>query len=898
MRFFALTLCLLALCVCARAQSATATPAATQLTSDAKDARDVKKSDVKKSKDTTAKPNPADEKNSPSKSASSGASNATAKTIHTSAGVITLPVEKSQPIRIPRFDKSPVIDGKLDDEIWKHAAVFKDFYQVQPGDNTPASKPSEAYIGYDSKFLYLAFKAYDDPAQVRARIAKRDAIFDDDFIGVYLDTYNDKRKALEFFFNPLGVQADAVRTEGSGEDFSIDFVHESKGMVTSDGYTVEAAIPFKSLRYTAGKDTLWGLHVFRRIQRFNAELDSWMPLSREVSGTLIQEGFITGLEGISTERNFELVPSFTVSETGRRARSFAPVVIGEPPALLPGRILNEPVKLDPGLTVKFGITPTITLDAAFNPDFAQVEADETVVTANQRFPIFFEEKRPFFLEGKEVFQTPLTIVHTRAIVDPDYAVKLTGKRGKNTFGLILASDNAPGNFTEDELNDRELAVVSEPDPTLRRIRQVNFQNFFDKFVGKNATIGVLRLKRDVGSENTIGLIATTYNFPDRYNAVAGVDGRFKLDPKTVVSFQLIGTRSNRPFFDPEINRSVDRRGDAFAYRWSYDHSERHYGINFNGDGYTHDYRADVGFTTRTNTNTIRINPRWNSEPKPKNAIVSYRANAAIDYSTDFQGRSQRVDVQPMFGLNLQHQTFLTFGYRRAYERLIEEEFGAKRMPARFDAAGNFLPAQDGAFFGADSERSTYKNSIIAIFEMYGSKKYQFFAQVVRDMNVFDFDFGAGQKFPRVSPAALQFGQDARLDPGAGDLWNISGSFVYQPSAALRTSLDYTKQRLVRDDTHLTAFDENIITSHTTYQFTRFLAARARLDYSTLASHLSGQFLLGWTPNPGTAFYVGYNDDMTRDGFNPFTGQLEPGFRRNGRTFFVKMSYLIRHSFGG
>jgi hypothetical protein len=402
----------------------------------------------------------------------------------------------------------------------------------------------------------------------------------------------------------------------------------------------------------------------------------------------------------------------------------------------------------------------------------------------------------------------------------------------------------------------------------------------------------------VGRENTLGLIATTYSFPDRYNHVAGFDGRFKLDPKTVFSFQLLGTRSHRPFYSPEFNRFDDRVGDAFAYRWSYDHGERHYGINLNGDGYTRDYKADVGFTTRTNTNAIRINPRWNSDPKPKNQIISYRANASIVYQTDFQGRSQRVDVQPMFGLNLQRQTYLTFGYRRAYERLIEEEFGPKRMPARTDAAGNVVAAQAGAFFGPDSERSTYKHSIIGVVESQFSKKYFVFAQVIRDFNVFDFDFGNGRRFPRVSPAALLLGQGAPLDPGAGDLWNIQSSFVYQPSNALRTSLDYTKQRLVRDDTGRTAFDENIVTSRTTYQFTRFLFARARVDYSTLASRMRGQFLLGWTPNPGTAFYVGYNDDMTRSGLDPFSGNLVPGFRRNGRTFFVKMSYLIRRSLGG
>jgi len=802
--------------------------------------------------------------------------------------------EKAQPVRIPRLDKPPVIDGKLDDEVWQRAAAFKDFYQVNPGDNIAPSQPSEAYIAYDSKFLYLAFRAYDEPGKVRATIAKRDQIFSDDYIGVYLDTFNDKRKAFEFFFNPLGVQADAIRTEGSGEDFSVDFVHESKGALTPDGYVVEAAIPFKSLRYEAGKGKLWGLHVFRRIQRFNAELDSWMPLSRERTGTLNQQGYITGLEDISTERTLELIPSLTVSQTGTRVRALPPVPFGNAaatPQLDPGRMLNKPIGLDPGLTAKFGLTPTVTLDLALNPDFAQVEADATVVTVNQRFPIFFEEKRPFFLEGKDIFQTPITAVHTRAIIDPDYAAKLSGKRGRNTFGLILASDSAPGNFSEEEFGEARFREIARNDPSRRRD--------IERLSGKNATIGVLRLKRDFGQENTVGLIATTYNFIDRHNHLGGLDGRFRLDPLTTFNFQVLGTRSHRPYFEPELNGNIDRVGNALAYRYNLDRGGRYFGYNFNGDGYTRDYRADVGFTTRTNTNAHRMFLRYNTEPKPKAGIISYRAQLQGFVNHDWQGRSQRADVQPMFNVTLQRQTFLLVGYRRAYERLIEEEFGAKRLPERRieDASGvRILPAQRGAFFGEDSERSTRKHSLIIVIETVPSKKFSLFAQIVRDWNVFDFDFGAGRKFPRVSPAALLNPRNP-LDPGAGNLWNIQTSVSYQPNSALRTSLDFTKQRLVRNDTGRVAFDENIFISRTTYQFTRFTFARVRLDYATLSSRMRGQFLLGWTPNPGTAFYAGYNDDLTHDGLSPFTGQLEPGFRRSGRTFFIKMSYLFRRSFG-
>src|SRR5262249_7360955 len=239
----------------------------------------------------------------------------------------------------------------------------------------------------------------------------------------------------------------------------------------------------------------------------------------------------------------------------KRVRSLPPVAAGPDP----GRLVNQPVQLDPGLTMKFSLTPTITLDAAINPDFAQVEADQTVVTANQRFPIFFEEKRPFFFEGIDIFRTPLQAVHTRTIVDPDYALKLTGRRGRNSFGLMFASDNAPGNYSEDERND----------PTLRPS--------IARFLDKNASIGVFRLKRDVGKESNLGLIVTSYNFVEKHNQLGGFDGRFRLNPKTTFSFQVLGTHSQRLFFDPDEGNDRYRAGNGLGYTWNLDMSGRHFG---------------------------------------------------------------------------------------------------------------------------------------------------------------------------------------------------------------------------------------------------------------------------------------------------------------------------------
>jgi hypothetical protein len=219
-----------------------------------------------------------------------------------------------------------------------------------------------------------------------------------------------------------------------------------------------------------------------------------------------------------------------------------------------------------------------------------------------------------------------------------------------------------------------------------------------------------------------------------------------------------------------------------------------------------------------------------------------------------------------------------------YERIFEEEFGRKRTVTR-----------TGTFFGPDNERSTHRNNIYWFGDLTPSKKYSFSVFTIYNWGAFDFDFGAGPKYPRVSPAAILFGEGAPLDPGAGNQWHFEGSARYQPTNELRLTLDYTKDRLVRRDTGLVAFDENIFTLRGLYQFTRFTFARARIDYDTLASSVRGQFLLGWTPNPGTSFFVGYNDDLNYNGFGPFSGRLEPGFRRNGRTFFIKMSYLFRRS---
>jgi hypothetical protein len=777
---------------------------------------------------------------------------------------------KDAPVRVPRFENAPVIDGQLNDAVWQSAAVFGDFVQTNPGDNVAPTYPTEFMMGYDAKNLYMAFRIKQPRDTVRATIARRDNIFDDDYVLVHLDTFNDQRQAYLLFFSPLGIQADGTFTEGRGEDYSLDIVMESKGVLTEDGFTIEVAIPFKSLRYEAGKDKQWGLHINRRIKSQNNEYNSWMPTNRSINGWLKQAGHITGLEGIETTRQLEINPSLTLSESGRRTRY---TFNGDPA----GRFVNEGVKAEFGTTAKFSLTPTTTLDFAYNPDFAQVEADAPVTTANQRFPIFFPEKRPFFLERIDIFRSGLDVVNTRAIVDPDVAVKLTGRRGPNTFGLLYASDNFPGNYSPDE---RQNLLECQRE----RLTDPSVVCGSERFVDKNASIGILRIKRDIGRQHNLGIFATSYSFIERHNHTAGVDGRFSLDPKTVAEFQVIGTNSRRNFYDPDLDRSLYRTGNGVGYRAYLERSDRNLYMNYLAIGRSNDYRADVGFTQRTDTNYLGSYVRYQTDRDRKKAIVYKRVQNATNISYDWRGRSQYAITDTSGMLALQRQTFVQLGFQFGYERVFEHEFGANRNATR-----------EGAFFGPDSERSAHFKALQGFIESTPNKQLYLFFFFDYTMGQMEYDFGNGPDYPRVSRAAL-LNPNNSFDPGPGNQLTIETTFRYQPTSAFQTQLNYNKRRLVRHDTGLVAFDDNIFSSRSTYQFSRNTFARLRVDYSTLNDHVRPQLVLGWTPNPGTALYIGYNDDVSYNGYNPFTGRFEPGLQGNGRNFFIKASYLFRRSF--
>lgn len=833
---------------------------------------------------------------------------------------VKVPPEKSRPIVVPKVSNGPVIDGKLDDEIWKNAAVLKDFIQTNPGNNIAPSKPTEAYIAYDEKHLYVAFKCWDDRDKIRASIAQRDNVFNEDNVRFWIDTYNDQRRAYVLGFNPLGIQQDGIYTEGNGADFSVDIVMESKGVIEDWGWSVEVSIPFKSLRYAAGKGKLWGFNAARNIDRLNDEFDQWMPDDRNVSGFLIKFGKIGGLDSIKYERTLEMTPSVTLSETGSRKSTlpnsafdalgsydpiYNPIGIRDP-----GKFVNDPAKLDLSLNLKYTLSPSMTLDAAINPDFAEIEADSTVVTANQRFPIFFEEKRPFFLEGKDIFDTPLNTFYSRTIVDPDAAVKLTGKKGKTLYGILAASDKAPGNFSDDERGE----IL-----TCKRNRLLDPANYpaicvNENILDKNATFGIFRLKRDVGRESSLGFMGTARVFPYNRNFTGGFDGKFKLNPSTLLTFQTVATYSKKRFYDANDDRSRYRAGTGFGYFVNLDHTTDTRGWMIEGHGRTKDYRADNGFTEQTNTNSWLFWHRFSTTSKPQSAIIRANWRQFAKYNFDFNGRSQGGTIGTGLNLSLQRNVSIGMETGLTYEKIYEDEFGAKR---------DLSLGRSGAFTG-ENFRSAYQPYISINAQRRFSKRftaYTFFGSI---LNAFDYDFGAGNKYPRASraftaylrsaeylhyisdlyayqqnpntyPYPVNFPEPPALDPGKSWQLDFEAGAEFLPIDPLSISVEYSKNRLRRNDTRKLAFDSDIVSLRSVYSFSRFTFVRSRLDYDRLSSNIRGQVLFGWAPNPGTAFYAGYNDDANYNGFSPFTNQSEPGFYCNSRTFFIRASYLFRKS---
>src|SRR5262249_8465988 len=282
-------------------------------------------------------------------------------------------------------------------------ARITDFRQREPGDGVPASKETSAYLSYDHKNLYVVVVCREEPGKIRAQMAKREDIGSDDQVAIYLDTFRDQRHAYVFAANPLGVQSDLILTEGQSADQSFDALWRSKGRLTPTGFVVWMAIPFKSLRFPQAPKQTWGIALGRFLPR-NQEGSFWPYITNRIEGFAPQMATLEGMTEISSQHSVQLIPYAVFSRTAYPA---------------PAQATLHAQDLRGGRDAKLVVAGAFTFYGTWHPDFSQVEADDPQVTVNERFEVYFPEKRPFFTENAGFFDTPVKLFFSRRIVDPD-----------------------------------------------------------------------------------------------------------------------------------------------------------------------------------------------------------------------------------------------------------------------------------------------------------------------------------------------------------------------------------------------------------------------------------------------------------------------------------------------
>jgi len=508
--------------------------------------------------------------------------------------------------RVSTGDGPMRIDGRLDEPAWQRALELPLPWEFQPGDRVPALVDTLCLVTYDADALYVAFRAHEpEPESIRARLADRDRAFEDDWVGVYLDTFDDQRRAFELIVSPLGVQMDLIRSEvGSGnqEDASWDAIWESAGRLTGEGFVVEMAVPFTSLRFqNGGGAQTWGLIAFRNRPRSVQRKFASVPLDPNVDCVLCQEARVRGFEDAEPGRNLELDPTLTAGFSEIRED------------LPDGELTDDGGDLEPGLTALWGVTPNLTLAATLNPDFSQVEADVAQLDVNTRFTLFFPEKRPFFLEGADFFSTPLNTVFTRNVSDPDWGLKLTGKSGANALGVFVAEDSVTNLVLP---GSEGSSTASLPIAT---------------------TGAAVRYRRDIGAASTVGVLATAREGTDYSNQVYGVDGHVRLSDVDSLTFQALGSATEYPeALAREEGQPLGRFQDR-AFAASYRHDSRAWGWSAGWEDLGRDFRTDLGFEPQVDARKARTRVRRSWWGDDDDWWTRLEVDADYDYTEDHSG---------------------------------------------------------------------------------------------------------------------------------------------------------------------------------------------------------------------------------------------------------------------
>jgi hypothetical protein len=522
-----------------------------------------------------------------------------------------------------RFDAAPEIDGVLDDAVWAGGTQAQGFRTYSPDYGRDMLADTRVYMGYDDENLYFGFVAYDpDPSQIRASVTARDNVRRDDWVAINLDSFGDAQSLYAFYINPYGVQGDS-RLAGGTEDQGVDLVWYSGGRIDEQGYTIEVQIPLKSIRFSDGSPVKMGVIFERRISR-NSEWGTLPELDPARAGQWTTQMYPLQYDGIANRRLFELLPAATYA-VDRAAPE--------------GTLVTDYEAGDLSLTAKLGLTSDLVLDGTLNPDFSQIEADAGQVDVNLRSDLFYPEKRPFFLEGREHFglaasggQNPMrSIVYTRKIVDPIAGSRLSGKLGsKNTLASIYAVDELPTGSDDDY-----------------------------------AHVPVLRYKRSLSEDGYLGALYAGRETRSRHNHIAGIDGQFRVGESVRFEMHAFGSRTRSDV--------VGSTGDGHSLAARFSSSTRLVDWAVEAMDLSEDFQPDVGFITRSGLFRAVGLVRRRFYPDVAN-VRSLAVDLSTSQTYDRPGELWEASTRVGWAANLFGNLGVRGSFERSSEIFLGEEF--------------------------------------------------------------------------------------------------------------------------------------------------------------------------------------------------------------------------------
>lgn len=529
-------------------------------------------------------------------------------------------------LTIPHIDTPPTLSDFEDmapsPQVAGKMVKVTGFIAREPADGAQPTQNTDVYLAYDQTNLYAVFVCWDnEPDKIRARMTRREDIFSDDSAEIMIDTFHDARRGYVFAANPFGIQWDALWSEGSirsnnttadygGFDTSFDTVWRSEGRLTGRGYLLLMAIPFKSLRFARRDQQQWGLILNRSIPRTNENL-FWPRLSIRIQGRFNQSA-TAQLERISPARNMQFIPYGLF-------RSFRAIDQRDPQHPV---FASRTFKPDAGLDAKFILRDSFVLDATVNPDFSQVESDQPQITVNQRFEVFFPEKRPFFLENSNYFTTPINLVFTRRVAHPEFGLRLTGKSGPWAVGVFASDDRGPG----------EVAPPSGPHS------------------GERATFTIARVSHDILDQSTIGAVFTDREFGGGYNRVGGVDANIKINQNWRVQGAAVTSATLNPdgsyLAGPGYKVVAERSGRKFNWQSIY-------------SDYSPGFVTETGFVNRTDIRREDINASYFFRPEGK-YLISWGPTVQHFAIWDHRGTALNYFIMPGFRVDFTRGTWVNF----------------------------------------------------------------------------------------------------------------------------------------------------------------------------------------------------------------------------------------------